>query len=214
MKSIRLIALMLLGVAALCVNSALAQTGNGAPSGAHYNLNIIGHDNCPGGDFTGSNRHTIHVALNAKSKINLTEGDFQVLDGSACAPNDTALFQLPAQVSDGDLEDPTFQEYWVYARALGKPGGSAVITTCAYDPDLDETVCSTENTVDVLVRGNGKSSFQNVTKELTTVCLDTDDNTVCDTRVDLFSGDLEDWYWDYDNNGLRLAQLRFYPIPD
>jgi hypothetical protein len=44
--------------------------------------------------------------------------------------------------------------------------------------------------------------------------LDTDDNTICDTRVGIFDASLEDYFWDYDNDGLRLAQIRFYPIPD
>ena len=29
----------------------------------------------------------------------------------------------------------------------------------------------------------------------------------------LFGDGLEDYYWQYDNAGLRVAQLRFYPIP-
>ena len=40
--------------------------GNGAPSGAHYNLNIIGVDNPKTSTLTGSDRHTIFVALGSK----------------------------------------------------------------------------------------------------------------------------------------------------
>jgi hypothetical protein len=29
-------------------------------------------------------------------------------------------------------------------------------------------------------------------------------------RVALFASNLEDWFWKYVNNGLRLAQLRFF----
>jgi hypothetical protein len=206
---------------------------NGAPSGAHYNLNIIGHTNCPGDDLVGSNRHVIAVLLNfddgsqhgtlpgsldKRNKIFLQEGEFNVIDGNACN-GDGATFQLPANPYTCPLNDPqclntdpTFQNYLVYARALGQPGGSATITTCATDPVSGEIVCSTENVV--LVRNKGKSSFDNVTKELTTLCLDTDDNTICDTRVGIFDASLEDYFWDYDNDGLRLAQIRFYPIPD
>ncbi len=226
--------------------SATAQTstGNGAISGPHYNLNIIGYKNqCPGDDLKGTNRHVIAVKLNFNdgsqngtspatldktNKIFLVEGDFQVLDGNAC-DGDGATFQLPADpytcpVDDPDClnTDPTFQEYLVYARALGSPKGSpsATMTTCATDPGADGLfgtaddviVCSTENVV--LVRNKGKSSFSNVTKQLTTLCLDTDGNGSCDTRVGIFDSSLEDYFWDYDNNGLRLAQLRFYPIAD
>ena len=30
-------------------------------------------------------------------------------------------------------------------------------------------------------------------------------------RTELFSDPLDEYYWYYDNNGLKLAQLRFYP---
>ena len=54
-------------------------------------------------------------------------------------------------------------EYTVWARALGKPGGSATATTCATvdadtgDDRTGDLVCSTENMV--LTRSKGKSSF-------------------------------------------------------
>lgn len=31
-------------------------------------------------------------------------------------------------------------------------------------------------------------------------------------KVPLFDDRLQDFYWQYDNNGLRLAQMRFYQI--
>jgi hypothetical protein len=64
----------------------------------------------------------------------------------------------------------------------------------------------------VLVREKGKSSFTNVSKELLYVYADTDgDGNV--ERIPLFSDSLDDYFWSYDNNGLKLAQLRFYEIP-
>ena len=33
------------------------------------------------------------------------------------------------------------------------------------------------------------------------------------TTVNLFDGCLEGSFWQYDNNGLRLLQVRFYPNP-
>ena len=52
---------------------------------------------------------------------------------------------------------------------------------------------------------------KNVTKELTSLtgCYTANGVIVCQT-VPLFSGGLSDFYWQYDNNGLKLAQLRFY----
>lgn len=230
-------------LAAVLLLPVVVEAGNGAPSGAHYNLNIIGHTQCSGDDLKGTNRHVIQVLLNfndgnqngqlassldRRNKIQLSEGDFQVLDGNAC-DGDGARFQLPANPYTCPAEDsaclntdPTFQEYAVYSRALGSPKNNptASLTTCAVDAGADAVfdtaddvlVCSTENVL--LVREKGGSKFSNVTKQLTTLCLDTDLNTTCDTRVGIFDSSLQGYFWDYDNNGLRLVQLRFYPIPD
>lgn len=229
---------VLLGIAAFA-SPAYAQKGdgNGGLSGTHYNLNILGKENCSGDDLTGSNRHTIQVLLNyvdatpkdptpgveldKRNKIFLQEGEFQVIDGNAC-DSDGAWFQLPANpftcpLTDPEClnTDPTFQEYTVWARARSG-GGSATITTCRQDKVTLEYQCSTENTLDVLTRTKGKNTnnFTNVTKQLTTVCLDTDMSGTCDTREGIFEDDAFGYFWDYDNDGLRLAQLRFYPIPD
>ena len=32
------------------------------------------------------------------------------------------------------------------------------------------------------------------------------------TRIALFAGNTQDWFWNFDNNGLRLAQLRFFEL--
>lgn len=206
----------------ISVGTAIA--GNGAPSGAHYNLNVIGVPKSKTASMTGSNRHTIFVNLDksgelAANKIWLKEGPFKVLDGNATDSNGGA-FQLPVSnvdcPVDAAIDDPCQNtgDYAVYIRALGTPGGSADITTCATDPETDEVVCSTE-TLHV-ERTSGKSRFQNVTKELTTICVDLDlidEPVLCDSREQLFSRDNWEYYWDWDNNGLKLAQLRFYDLP-
>jgi hypothetical protein len=152
----------------------------------------------------GSNRHVIFVPLQGNCRINLTEGDYNIADGN-CFDVDGARFYLPDPDPDGD----GVTAYSVYARTLGKPGGSSVTVTC-FD-EAGETWCSTESVV--LVRSTGKSTFRNVSKELLSLCLDTDGDLVCDTREFLFDRDLADYFWSYTNNGLRLAQLRFYEIP-
>ena len=173
-----------------------------------------------------SKRHTIFVALGNKkpgasitTRIFLTQGDFEVCDGNGFDPayncddvliarGDGAVFQLPCNLNIPDDQDEffpcltgtrTFYEVW--GRALGMPGGSAKITTCAFDEAVK--VCSTESTLDVFTRNNGQQVFNNVTKELTSIVFD-------GARIALFHGDLEDFFWQYENNGLRLAQLRFY----
>jgi hypothetical protein len=180
-------------------------TGNGAPSGAHYNLNIIGVPKNKTADMTGDNGSRIFVPLYGTAKILLsqsTDGSFGVLDANG-TDNNGASFKLPAPGN-----------YSIWARALGKPGGSSTLTTCAIDPVSGETICSTDMLVSV--RGTGKSSFSNVTKELTTITIDptlaTTLGLTCSGTVDIFDPCLQGYFWNYDNNGLKLLQLRFYKI--
>lgn len=187
--------------------TALARnsTGNGAPSGAHYTLNIIGKSHDLTADMTGNNGHRIFVDLNGNTRIQLREGpDFQVVDANGT--DGRASFELP----NPDPENDGVTAYSVYARALGTPGGSSTTTTCAIDPLSGEEYCSTESMV--LVRSRGGSKFQNVSRELLYMYVDLDGDGVTE-RYPLFSDELEDYAWSYDNNGLRLAQLRFYPQP-
>lgn len=180
------------------------QTGNGAPSGSHYTLNIIGVPKNKTADMTGNSGHRIFAPLEGSMKILLGEGDFQVLDANGT--DGSASFQLP----NPDPENDGVTEYSVFARALGTPGGSSTTTTCATDPSTGDLYCSVESMV--LVRSTGKSSFSNVSRELLYIYADIDGDGDID-RVPLFGEELEDYYWQYDHAGLRVAQLRFYPIP-
>ena len=179
-------------------------TGNGGPSGSHYQVNIIGVPKNKTGDFTGSDGRRIFVPLDGSTKILLSEGEFAVLDANGT--DGSASFQLP----NPDPENDGITEYSVYARALGTPGGTSTTTTCATDPTTGELYCSVESMV--LVRESGGSKFSNVSRQLLYVYADIDADGVID-RVPLFGDGLEDYYWQYDNAGLRVAQLRFYPIP-
>src|SRR5207253_4661976 len=99
--------------------------------------------------------------------------------------------------------------YEVWARALGKPGGSVTITTCATDPTTGEVLCSAESTLNSLTRKSGKQTFTNVTNELTSIVVSFDGGSRYQ-RMALFSGGFYDFFWQYANSGLRLLQLRFY----
>ncbi|HXL35363.1 MAG TPA: hypothetical protein VN953_10595 [Gemmatimonadales bacterium] len=192
---------------------AAAQTGNGAPSGSHFNLNIIGvsHDKNPNMNGNGSG-NVIFVDLGSRTgdavttKILLSQaadGVFEVLDKNGT--DGEASFALPVPGT-----------YTVWARALGTPGGQSKIATCAtfVDPTtgVSSILCSTDN--EVFVRGTGKSSFRNVTSALTTITLvaGSPAELACGTpSVSLFATCLQDFLWQYDNNGLKLLQIRFYP---
>lgn len=202
-KLISILAFVLLSVLTISPLTSLA-TGNNAPSGPHYNLNIIGVDQDKKSDMTNNDGHRIFVSLQGKSKILLQEGeDFNVIDANGTDGNG-AKFQLPNPDPDND----GVTVYSVYARALGKPGGKATATTCAYDIDGTEWCSLEQLTVE---RTKGKNSFDNVSKELLYIYVDLDgDGSV--ERVPLFDEALQDYFWNYDNNGLKLLQLRFYPI--
>jgi hypothetical protein len=179
-------------------------TGNGAPSGAHYNLNIIGVPQTKTADMTGNNGGRIFVPRDGSAKIMLSPGPFQVLDANGT--DGTAAFQLP----NPDVNNTGTTTYSVFARALGKPGGSSKTTTCATDPTTGDLYCSIYSMV--LVRGTNPSKFTNVSKELLYVYADLNGDGVVE-RYNLFNTALEDYYWQYDNTGLVLAQLRFYDVP-
>jgi hypothetical protein len=205
-----------------------ASTGNGAPSGAHYTLNIIGVPKDKSTDFTGGNGHRIFVDLGktgeaAPTRINLAPGDFGVLDANGT--DGVAAFQLPNP--DPDLDGTT--SYSVYVRALGKPVGKATMQSC-YE-DLTGTWCAAnfDGGVEFITIERTKGAvakFVNVSKNLLFVdfCVTWDlgpdglpgtGDEEC-TNVDqipLFSNLDLSYYWSYDNEGLKLAQLRFYEVP-
>ncbi len=188
------------------------ETGNGCPSGAHYNLNIIGMSHAKNVDPNSvtSDGHRIFVQLGSKdntatTKISLVEGtDFGVLDYDGT--DGQAKFQLPNPDPDGD----GVTVYSVYLRVLGKPGGKIRMTTTATDPDFGEIVSDMSV---VSVREKGQSKFANVSAALLYIyawVFDDATGAWVYQRIPLFSDLLQDYLWQYDNNGVRLAQLRFY----
>jgi len=172
--------------------------------------------------MTGNNGHRIFVKLvGADTKILLTEGDFQVLDANGT--DGTAKFQLPNPDVDGDGTT----SYSVYVRALGKPGGSAQMQSCYTDATGTWCAVSWAGGVEQIdiTRTKGKSTFENVSKDLLYVdycaaftdtngdgVFTADECTDVD-QVPLFGVEADEFFWDYDNNGLKLAQFRFYEIP-
>ena len=200
------------------VDEASFARGSVVPSGAHYNLNIIGMQKDKTADMTGNNGRRIFVKLWGKSKIKLIEGpEFAVLDANG-TDNDGASFQLPNPDPDGD----GITAYSIWMRPLGKPGGSAIISLCA-DADLTDDyqeVC-TADPLEV-ERSKGPSRFKDVTKKLLTILVVDDivfidgdgvEQTIKAGRYGIFDDTFEDYFWEYDNSGLKLLQLRFYPIP-
>ncbi len=203
-------------------------TGNGAPSGAHYTLNIIGVAKDKSPNFSGGDGHRIFVDLGrtgaaANTRINLIEGDFSVLDANGT--DGVAAFQLPNPDPDGDGAT----SYSVYVRALGKPGGKATMQSC-YE-DATGTWCAVDfaggvQPITIERTKSGVAKFVNVSKDLLFVdyctawaagidgVLGTADDVCTNVaQIALFSNNLLSYFWSYDNEGLKLAQLRFYEVP-
>jgi len=186
-----------------------------------------------GSTQAGTDKNSI-IRINT---IKLTEGpDIQVIDGNACNKGGAELM-LPADPFvcdvDGDgvidanlVNDPAcvgenlqFQEYRVFIRLVGKLRTGIGVTTCADEAiDIDgdgvvedTVICSTENVVRVRAAG---SKFEDVTRQLLTLCLDTDLNGTCDTRYGIFDPALSDAFWQWNTQGKAHAQLVFVPLPD
>lgn len=208
------VALVFIGLLLAVPGVAVAGEGNGVPSGAHYNLNIIGVPMDKTAPMDDNNGHRIFVNLYRKTKIGLAEGEtFAVLDANGTDGNG-AKFQLPNPDPDND----GVTVYSVYARPLGKPGGESEMSMCATGPgpdgilgtDDDEELCSVATLL--IQRTKGKQKFENVSNQLLYIYVDLDGDGTAE-RYPLFAEELQDYFWSYDNNGLRLIQLRFYEIP-
>jgi hypothetical protein len=212
-------------------------TGNGAPSGWHYNLNIICVPKGKTADMTGTQGHTIFVPCEDTTKINLIEGaDFGVLDRNGTdgpasfqlPPTDTGLITDQPGVkdectlynSDGTVDPdgiPDLGDYYVcgtgisvysvFARALGNPRGTAVMMLCGLADD-GLPVCGIDNQLKLDASGR-PAKFENVTANLLYLYNVTIDGVLY-KRIPLFSDVLQDYFWSYDNKGLKLLQLRFY----
>lgn len=227
------LALALIGLPASRL--ALA-TGNQAPSGTHYNLNIIGVPKDKTADMNNNDGHRIFVQLvggedattltgqvfNAINKVNKiflqpapAGQSFLVLDANATDSNG-ATFQLPADVS---------LNWTVWARALGKPGGTSDTTTCATTAGADgvlgtaddEVLCSMAT---LHMERTKNAKFTNVSSYLLFVTVNVVGGSALSTclggatgtqTVSLFNTCLQNYFWNYQNNGLKLLQLRFYP---
>ena len=210
-----MVALLTLGV-----TPVFAGIGSDIPdNGPHYNLNIIGVPHNKTADMTGSNRHTIFVPLGAKGdikscKINVVRNianpdQFQVLDGNAT--DGEAIIAVP-------FEDYGTLSYNVYATALGKPGGqSNVGATVTFE---DGTYGSLLMGSFELKRAKGKPKPVDISDIFRADgWIDVDSSGAFDPAIDISFTDvwvfnvptLLTYLWDYNNQGLKLMQVRFYP---
>jgi hypothetical protein len=224
-KAVSLTILLVILLAA--VMPVAAQNDFPMPNGKHYNLNIIGVPKGKNPDMSGNNGHRIFVKLGkdgvtASTKIYLIEADepdeFAVLDANGTDGVAKFMLPLPGECYGtldpvtGDIVTPASctVSYTVWARALGKPNGEAWMKTCVEDPDLPGGyLCSIAEYTIHLERKNGKSTWDNVTEELLFVSANFDTDPAIE-HIQIFDPLFDTYYWQYDNQGLKLTQLRFY----
>lgn len=177
-----------------------ALTGNGGPSGPHYNLNLIGVPQDKTADITSGNR--IFLYYEGHTNILLRKGDYQVIDGNGT--DGTASFQLPDPAGDsGQLA------YSVWIRPVaGK--GSISFQTCFTETETNTVWCYAGSLVQNLTKNN---KFTDVSRDLLQVCADTDTTSGTSLQlVPLFSNLGQDYFWSVDNDGMRNVQMRFYDL--
>jgi hypothetical protein len=177
--------------------------GNNAPSGGHFNLNLIGVPRNKTADISGGNR--IFIYYEGKVDILLGPGDYQVIDGNGTDDGE-ASFQLP----DPDPENDGGQlAYSVWIRPVaGK--GQISFQSCFTETDGSGTWCYAGDLVQNLTKTN---KFSDVSRDLLQVCADIDDGDgVTLQLVPLFDDQGEDYFWHVDNEGMRNVQMRFYDI--
>ena len=113
---------------------------------------------------------------------------------------------------------PAPGSYTIWARALGTPGGQAKITTCATDvtgPSLTATSAPRSTRSSSAAREEQLPERDDGAHDLTLdAVVDAAAVTACGgTTVGLFDRCLQGYFWQYDNNGLKLLQVRFYQNP-
>jgi len=152
-----------------------------------------------------------------------------VIDANA-TDGDGALLAVPDPCVGDDSTDGCTPRYAIWARA--RAGGEAFVTTCATeDEEFDgsqDTWCG-DNGI-LLYPTHGRKA-QDVSDALLFMTIQVDDSVdpelaACiDPGADgtdgapdeydiyLFDRCFEDYFWNYDNNGLKNLELRFYWVP-
>lgn len=192
-------------ILAFCA-SAFAGVGNNLPSGPHYNLNIIGSPKTK--DVGDSEGHTLFVKLNGKTRILMTQaedGEFRVTDRNG---------------TDGTAEFNIAPGYYnVFARALGRPIRHVIVESGGEFEDAMEGTKLIWLGMVRLDREKGKPQTVNINELFwvdVRVCSEVDSYGACiqwEEYTDTWVFDIEEllsYFWDYDNYGLKLLQVRFY----
>lgn len=211
--------------------SAFAQNNNPCPGDKEYQFNIIGMKNAKNPAMDNNDGHRIFVPLKGNTSIYMTgdtdpstEGlqcgkEFNVLDANGTDGRATIL--VPCDPLTADNLNPSVC-FDVWATPLGTPGGHTdVQVVCDFTNVLNVDVaggdCGTGTIGFTLAGHNKKPVSQDITKYFrASGCIDVNVSGVCDAGDINFNNEwifnipeLESYYWDYDNDGNRIVQIRF-----
>ena len=201
-------------------------------SGMHFNLNIHGVPDAKSvPSDSGEGRHSIFVPLNDTYELYIAvEGkQWLVTDCDATDADGDVNIILPREIwndtnGNGILGDPgdtkigRVKYYKVYVVGLGKPTDEKVII----DPEAVITNSSSIlfNLEELIVpghgsgkngKGGGKPNWQNATELFFVDVTFLNGTEVYDAWVfDLL--ELENYWWDVSNSGVKLMKVRFYPV--
>lgn len=127
---------MVLLLASMIAVPVLAQnqvTGNGAPSGQHYNLNIIGVPNPKNVNFDGGNGARIFVDRTGTTQFYVHGGDsYQVLDRDGTDGKVGSGLNDPGIIFPYDETSGTWQVQ-IWMRLVGPKGSEVQWTSYYYD---------------------------------------------------------------------------------
>ena len=218
----------------LVAGTALGQNNNPCPGEKEYQVNIIGVPKNKNPNMTGGNGHRIFVPLTGVTKIYMTGDTDSSTDGLQCgdtfyvadanATDGSGKLVVPCDNVNAGSTDPGVC-FDVWATPLGTPGGRAEVdVVCTFDDtvigDLVEGSCEDVPLGEFdffLERNGGKPVQKDITNFMrASGCFDTDGSGTCDQGEKTFNNiwifnleALQEYFWEYDNDGLRVAMLRF-----
>ncbi len=182
--------------------------GDNKPSGNHYSLNLVGVPDDKYDNFYDDEKseESIYVGLGGNSKVMVRkttqDEGFGIINANGL--EDRALFQLPTSSET---------EYQLFVRPLGIPRAES--QPHDVDPSTNEDIASMG--ASILVRKDGADRDADIASKLSTVNVAAEDLNGDDVIDELdiatykiFDEVLEGYLWEYNDEGLKVSQLRFY----
>ena len=215
-----LVAIMVLSIVAFIPSALAANPGNGAETGKHFHVNIIGVQNPKNFDpdnYHDNNGKVIFVGLSktgkVTSEIHLVKGDrFEILDHIGTDADGATIMlkdPYPGDLTNSDGEVvPDTAVYTIYGRLLGNPNGHVDMTTTIKEGGNTWVSLDTVSFPDP---AKPRTKFKDVTLGLTTILYDFDlTDEIGPKRYSIFGKSGWEAWWQYDCDDGKLLQLRIY----